>query len=80
MTIEITNIDLVHNPIFCQTLVTGNTGLNVLSLFDGMSCGQIALERAGIKANNLLFPFLWINLLLYLHYNKNKKICLLINS
>ena len=27
-------------------------GLNVLSLFDGMSCGQIALERAGIKVNN----------------------------
>lgn len=24
---------------------------NVLSLFDGMSCGQIALERAGIKVN-----------------------------
>ena len=23
----------------------------VLSLFDGMSCGQIALERAGIKVN-----------------------------
>lgn len=27
-------------------------GLNVLSLFDGMSCGQIALERAGFKVNN----------------------------
>jgi len=27
-------------------------GLNVLSLFDGMSCGQIALERAGIKVDN----------------------------
>lgn len=26
--------------------------MNVLSLFDGMSCGQIALERAGIKVNN----------------------------
>lgn len=26
-------------------------GLNVLSLFDGMSCGQIALENAGIKVN-----------------------------
>lgn len=26
--------------------------INVLSLFDGMSCGQIALERAGIKVNN----------------------------
>ena len=26
-----------------------NRGLNVLSLFDGMSCGQIALEKAGIK-------------------------------
>jgi DNA (cytosine-5)-methyltransferase 3A len=23
--------------------------INVLSLFDGMSCGQIALNRAGIK-------------------------------
>jgi len=27
-------------------------GINVLSLFDGMSCGQIALEKAGIKVNN----------------------------
>jgi len=26
--------------------------MNVLSLFDGMSCGQIALERAGIKVEN----------------------------
>lgn len=27
------------------------TGLNVLSLFDGMSCGQIALREVGIKVN-----------------------------
>ena len=27
-------------------------GINVLSLFDGMSCGQIALDRAGIKVDN----------------------------
>jgi DNA (cytosine-5)-methyltransferase 3A len=27
-------------------------GINVLSLFDGMSCGQIALQRAGIKVKN----------------------------
>ena len=26
--------------------------MNVLSLFDGISCGQIALERAGIKVDN----------------------------
>lgn len=26
-------------------------GINVLSLFDGMSCGQIALNRAGIEVN-----------------------------
>lgn len=26
-------------------------GINVLSCFDGMSCGQIALERAGIKVD-----------------------------
>ena len=28
-----------------------NIGINVLSLFDGMSCGQLALQRAGIKVN-----------------------------
>ena len=27
-------------------------GINILSLFDGMGCGQIALERAGIKVDN----------------------------
>ena len=26
--------------------------MNVLSLFDGMSCGMLALERVGIHANN----------------------------
>lgn len=26
--------------------------MNILSLFDGMSCGQIALERTGIRYNN----------------------------
>ena len=52
MIIESTNVDLAQKPSFCQTLVTGSTGLNVLSLFDGMSCGRIALERAGIKVEN----------------------------
>jgi len=28
--------------------------MNVLSLFDGMSCGRVALGRAGIKVNNYL--------------------------
>lgn len=27
-------------------------GINVLSLFDGISCGQVALERAGIEVDN----------------------------
>jgi site-specific DNA-cytosine methylase len=26
--------------------------MNILSLFDGISCGQIALNRVGIKYNN----------------------------
>ena len=52
MIIESINVDLAQKPSFCQTPVTGSTGLNVLSLFDGMSCGRIALERAGIKVNN----------------------------
>ena len=52
MILESTNVDLAEKPSFCQTPVTVSTGLNVLSIFDGMSCGQIALERARIKVNN----------------------------
>jgi site-specific DNA-cytosine methylase len=26
--------------------------MNVLSLFDGISCGQVALERAGVPVEN----------------------------
>lgn len=26
--------------------------MNVLSLFDGISCGRVALEKAGIKVDN----------------------------
>jgi DNA (cytosine-5)-methyltransferase 3A len=52
MIIESTNVDLAQKPSFCQTPVTGSTGFNVLSLFDGMSCGQIALQRARIKVEN----------------------------
>jgi DNA (cytosine-5)-methyltransferase 3A len=32
-----------------NTVRFDSDGINVLSLFDGISCGQIALERAGIK-------------------------------
>lgn len=31
-----------------------NGGINVLSLFDGMSCGQLALERVNVKVRNYL--------------------------
>ena len=51
MIIENTTVDLAQNPSFCQARVTGSTGLNVLSLFDGMSCGQLALQKAGINVN-----------------------------
>ena len=30
---------------------TNAVGITVLSLFDGMSCGRIALERAGLSIN-----------------------------
>ena len=26
--------------------------MNILSLFDGISCGRVALERAGVKVDN----------------------------
>ena len=32
--------------------------MNVLSLFDGMSCGQIALDQLGIPVDNYYAP-LW---------------------
>ncbi len=35
--------------------------LNVLSLFDGISCGQIALERANIKINKYFASEININ-------------------
>lgn len=31
-----------------------NNGINVLSLFDGISCGMVALERAGIKVDEYI--------------------------
>ncbi len=31
-----------------------NKGINVLSLFDGMSCGQLALDRLGVKVDMYL--------------------------
>lgn len=49
--IELQNLIKPQKSSFCQTRVAGSTGLNVLSLFDGMSCGQLALQKAGIKVN-----------------------------
>lgn len=41
------------NNIFLSGGKIANAGskINVLSLFDGISCGQVALERAGIEVN-----------------------------
>lgn len=41
-----------NNTFNVQNIIGLNKGINVLSLFDGMSCGRIALERAGIKVDN----------------------------
>ena len=41
------NID--PNPQFLQTAVGSSTDCNVVSLFDGMSCLQLALNSVGIK-------------------------------
>lgn len=35
-----------------QTTVITSTDFNVLSFFDGMSCGQLALQKSGIKVTN----------------------------
>lgn len=41
----------MHTEITSKQNGTGE-GINVLSLFDGMSCGQIAFNKAGFKINN----------------------------
>lgn len=41
-----------NNTFNVQNIIGLNKGINVLSLFDGMSCGRIALERAKIEVNN----------------------------
>ena len=50
-TIELQMLSEAQMPNSCKTPVTSSTGINVLSLFDGMSCGQLALQKAGIKVN-----------------------------
>lgn len=50
------NWDLIFNkkpkPPTGGFLTPKENGMNVFSMFDGISCGQIALERAGFKVNN----------------------------
>jgi DNA (cytosine-5)-methyltransferase 3A len=44
-------LNTAQSPLCTIPRVTGSTGINVLSLFDGMSCGQLALQKAGVKVN-----------------------------
>ena len=48
--------NFAHKPCFCICIVASSTfnfyDMNVLSLFDGMSCGQIALNNLGINVDN----------------------------
>ncbi|MGL4758557.1 MAG: DNA cytosine methyltransferase, partial [Patescibacteria group bacterium] len=41
------DINILQSDVICST----ELGINFLSLFDGMSCAQIALKKAGIKVN-----------------------------
>jgi site-specific DNA-cytosine methylase len=43
------DIEVSLNPPFLKTAVGSSTVCNVVSLFDGMSCLQLALNSAGIK-------------------------------
>jgi len=46
-----------------------NNGINVLSLFDGISCGQIALQRAGITVNQYFASEIEKNAIKVTQYN-----------
>ena len=47
-----TKLQITDEPAIAYSTCYRQYGINVLSLFDGISCGQIALERAGIEVNN----------------------------
>jgi len=51
MTIESTNNNTPTTPAITYSEYYRQYGINVLSLFDGISCGQIALERVKTKVN-----------------------------
>jgi len=42
----------LSNNIFKSVGNLRSNEINVLSLFDGMSCGQLALQKVGLKVNN----------------------------
>ena len=44
--------EINENKALSQTSVTGSADFNTLSFFDGMSNGQIALEKNGIISTN----------------------------
>lgn len=52
MTIESTNDNNSTTPAITYSECYRQYGINVLSLFDGMSCGQLALQKVGLKVNN----------------------------
>jgi len=43
--------------------------MNILSLFDGISCGQVALERAGIEVDNYFAAEIDLNAIKITHKN-----------
>lgn len=51
-------------------------GLNVVSLFDGKSCGMIALNKAGIKVNNYYASEIdkYAQIVSYAHYPEIKRL------
>ena len=49
---ECPNKDPFKNILMGEFMKKDDLGINVLSLFDGMSCGMIALEKVGVKVDN----------------------------
>jgi site-specific DNA-cytosine methylase len=46
-----TKLQITDEPAIAYSTCYRQYGINVLSFFDGISCGQIALEKAGHKVN-----------------------------
>jgi hypothetical protein len=61
-------------PAIAYSTCYGQYGINILSLFDGMSCGQLALQKVGLKVNNYFASEIDEKAMFLYHFTSDNKV------